>query len=439
MKYDGKYEFAGHTYPGCTFTALKYAGRNQKPILTREALKRDVKIVNRVLVFDLIRDDAVIGAIGVHTREDKIIEFRAKSVIIATGGCKRLYPGPTPSWMFNQPSSPACTGDGRAMAYRAGAELLNMEGLHRQAGPKYFAKSGKGTWIGVIRNPDGKPVGPFVTKPDRQYGDVLADAYKSVFEDYAKSGHGPVYMDCRGISDEDYEYMTYWLEHEGNIALLNNLKEDGVDLRKNPVEFMSYEFCTRGGINYNERGKTSVKGLYAAGDEYVGGISGAATFGWMAGENAAKYVQEDAPEVDAAKEKTEIETMKDLLSSIRSREIGATWQEANVALQQIMQDYAGHIRSEFLLRAGLSHLRRLKEKVSSSMMAKNQHELMHCLEVLNLLDIGEVVFIAAIQRKETRGSNVRVDYPFTNPLMEKMLICRKVNDNPTTEWREIES
>jgi succinate dehydrogenase/fumarate reductase flavoprotein subunit len=73
------------------------------------------------------------------------------------------------------------------------------------------------------------------------------------------------------------------------------------------------------------------------------------------------------------------------------------------------------------------------------MMAVNQHELMHCLEVLNLYDLGELVFQAAIERKETRSHHIRADYPFANPLLNnKLLVCRKEGNNPTFQWREVE-
>lgn len=71
------------------------------------------------------------------------------------------------------------------------------------------------------------------------------------------------------------------------------------------------------------------------------------------------------------------------------------------------------------------------------MIAWNQHELTHCLEVLDLLDVAEVVFTAAKERKETRGMHVRSDYPFTNPLMEKFLVVKRVNDKNETEWQEV--
>ena len=436
MKYNGKWEFAGHAFPGRPFTSLKYSGQNQKPILTRQALKRGVEIINRVTVFDLLCDEGIVGAIGVGTREDEVVIFEAKSVVLGTGGCVRLYPGSTPGWMFNRADSPHTTGDGRAMAYRAGAELINMEMPMRWAGPKYFARCGKATWVGVIRDAHDQAVGPFVQKPDRRYGDAIADAYKSLFEDYSRSGRGPVYMDCRGISDEDYKYMMYWMVHEGNTALVNHLKEEGIDLRQNPVEFMTYEMTTRGGIHYNEKGETSLKGLYAAGDEYFGGVSSAAVFGWTAGENAAHYTRQKTAS-ESREFRAEIEKRKDLFKRIRSREVGASWQEVNIALQQVMLDYAGFFRYETMLRTGYRQLGRIKEKAYGSLMASNPHELMHGLETLNLLDIGELVFLAVMERQETRDKFSRLDFPFANPMLEgKVLISKRVGDRPVVEWRE---
>lgn len=109
----------------------------------------------------------------------------------------------------------------------------------------------------------------------------------------------------------------------------------------------------------------------------------------------------------------------------------------NIALQQVMDDYAGVIRSETLLRAGLDALRRLKESAAAEMIAKNQHEVGRCLEVLNLLNLGELVFIMAMDRRETRDGHIRTDYPFANPLMDKMLIVKKLDDRPVTEWVKI--
>jgi succinate dehydrogenase/fumarate reductase flavoprotein subunit len=91
-----------------------------------------------------------------------------------------------------------------------------------------------------------------------------------------------------------------------------------------------------------------------------------------------------------------------------------------------------------LLTAGLTYLQRLKEKTHKSIIARNQHELMRCLEVLHLIDVGEITFVAANARRETRGLHTRADYPYTNPLLEKMLVVKKGKEgNPVVQWREL--
>lgn len=112
------------------------------------------------------------------------------------------------------------------------------------------------------------------------------------------------------------------------------------------------------------------------------------------------------------------------------------WQESNVALQHVMSDYAGLVRSDSQLEQGLKNLARLKEKVYKTLVARNGHELGRCLEVLNLLDVGEAVMLCARERKDTRAKHNRVDYPFTNPLLDKHLTIKQVDNKPVFEWGE---
>ena len=439
MKYQGRWEFAGHSFPGDVLTHLKYAGQGQKGKLIDKAVKNGAEILNRVMVFDLLSGDGgLVGAIGVDTRDDKTIVFEAKSIILGTGFADRLYLPAVPGWLASIAGGLTLNGDGRVMTYRAGGELVGTEMPRRHIGPRYFSRFGQATWVGVLRDPQGKPIGPYITKPDRRYGDMTAEVSSVILEDYMKSGRGPVYMDCRGLTDEDYKYMMHWLVHEGSVAVINYMKEEGIDIRRNPIEFGTYPIIPEGKIWINEKAETSIDGLYAAGDESMGGIGPAATYGWIAGENAAKYAR-GKPPFEIEKARMEIEARKSLVHEIRSRKVGPDWKEANIALQQIMHDYAGNIRSEDLLQAGLNHLRRLRKKVNATMMARNQWELTRCLETLNLLDLGELVFIAADERKETRGLHKRSDYPLTNPMLEnKALFIKRVDGKPVAEWREME-
>jgi succinate dehydrogenase/fumarate reductase flavoprotein subunit len=439
MKYEGKYEFAGHGFPGKQLNHLKYSGVDQKPVLTKQALNRGVEIVNRVMVFDVLKgkDGSIIGAIGISTREDTIIVFETRAVILGTGGCGNIYPSVTVGADNNRDRPLSVSGDGRAMAYRAGVELRNPELVRRHAGPKYFYRMGQATWVGVLRDRSGNPVGPYLTKPDRRYHDMVIEVNKGIFEEYKKSGKGPIYMDMNGISRPDLEYMMHWLKNEGNSGLLDSISEEGIDLGKAAIEFQTTNLMAESNISANYRGETSVKGLYAAGDEVWATISHAAVFGRSAGENAARYVKTtETADIEAAM--PEIEAKKAQLEEIRARKDGPKWPEASLALQQIMADYCGYIRSENLLNAGLDVVRRLKNKAHSGLMAENPHDLACCLQALNMIDIGEVVFAGAYDRKETRGLHVRSDHTLTDPLLnDKIHLIKQVDGKPVSYWIEI--
>jgi succinate dehydrogenase/fumarate reductase flavoprotein subunit len=438
MKHDGRWEFSGHSFPGDVLNHLKYRGRWQKKVLTEKALEKGVQIVNRVMITDLLGDgETVVGATGVHTRDDRMVVFRAKSIILGTGTTDRLFPPPVPGWMSSTPNCLSLTGDGRAMAHRAGATLVGPEMPKRHPGPRYFARFGQATWVGVLRDPFDRPVGPYVTKPDRRYGDMTMEARSTILDDYLKSGRGPVYMDCRGIAEDDYKYMMNAFVDEGMTSVINHLKEEGIDLRKTPVEFGTYHMCSEGKILINEKAETPVKGLYAAGDESILSIGPSSTYGWIAGESAALYAK-SAPEPETETVREQIEEQKGVVAEILKRKQGLGWKEANVALQQVMIDYAGPVRSETMLAAGLSYVRRLKEKFAKGVIAQNRWELTRCMETRNLLDLGELVFLAAAERKESRGLHNRIDYALTDPMLDDKVICiRRVNGKPVLEWEKI--
>ena len=445
MQPKGHWDFSGHAYPGRPRIFLKYAGHNQKEVLTKQVKKRGAKIMNHLVITEVINHNGeVIGALGVSTSKEKPVLklFRAKCVLLTTGSATRLYPSTTPGWMFNIAFCPACNGSGRAMAYRGGAKLINMEIPNRHAGPKYFARCGKATWIGVYRDPHGNPVGPFVDKPTKELGDITADVWNTVFTDKFMSGEGPVYVDCTTTAEKDIEYMLWGLVEEGNTAMLDYMVAEGIDVRKHRVEFRQYEPFLIGsrGIEIDLNGETNVKGLYAAGDEvgnFRADISGAATYGWIAGGSAAKRAKQ-VPSFEAAEKSGLVKDRITFFSEILKRKTGPSWKEANLALQQIMGDYAGvNVRSETLLTAGLKYLRDLKEKTQATLSADNSHTLMRSLETLDLMDCGEVIFLAALERKETRGMHRRSDFPFTNPLLQdRFLTVRLDNGTPVLEWRD---
>lgn len=443
MRPGGTWEFVGHAIPGRPKIALKYAGATQKAVLTREALKRGVTIMNKVPISEVItnKEGIVIGAIGVNISADEpeMKIFRAKSVILTTGNTSRLYPPKTGGWMFNTANCPACTGGGRAAAYRAGAKLVNIDIPVAHAGPKYFARCGKASWIGVLKDYNGKPVGPYVTKPSREHGDVTADIWPGVFPYKNKLGQ-VVYMDCSEASESDLKYMLWALTHEGDTSLVDCMEKDGIDLHRHMVEFQQYEPILLGrGVQINSRGETNVPGLYAAGDEvgnFRADIGGAATFGHIAGRNAAAHAA-TINSFENAEDSSLVEKKRLEYSQMLERESGASWKEATVAVQCLMNDYAGiEVRSEILFNTGLEYLGRLKERARATLTCSNSHELMRCQEALDLMDVGELIMHAANERKETRGKHVRIDYPYTNLIYDnKFITVQQVDGKPMVEWR----
>lgn len=447
MKPTGEYHFEGHTIPGHQHYHLKFDGRNQKKSLYEQALKVGAVIHNHVVITELLTDDndCIIGAIGISIKEDipELIIYKAKAVIIATGPNARAFPPSVPAYMFNICDCPACTG-GVAMGYRVGAKLVNYDILGCHAGPKYFERSGKATWIGALSDSEGKSVSPFVNKPSREYGDPMSDIWPGVFSDKLKNGTAPVYMNCTELSEEDLEYMKYCFETEGIGSVTDYLEQHKIDLRKSMIEFGSYSIRFNfAGLEGNTKAETNVKGLYGAGvaiGNVRGHITQAAVFGEIAGENAAEYAKnvKFADEEIIRNHKT-IKDKKELYKKLLERKNGSNWKEVNAVLQQIMKDYvASEKRSATLLQAGKKYIRDLREASINEIKCENSHELLRTMEVFDLMDVCELGALCADNRKESRGpKHDRPDYPFINPLLNGCLqTVQKQNGKVVINFRK---
>lgn len=474
MRPSGEWCFEGHTYPGQKNYYLKIKGDNIKSALTKKALESGVTIMNRVAVTDVLTNDRgeACGALGLDISGEvpKAIVFKAPAVLIATGLISRMYPSVNPAFMFNTSSCPAVTGGGHAMAYRAGARLVNMDIPAIYVGPRYFARGGRGSWIGLTSDIDGNPIGPYMDVPSREYGDVLVDVWPEVFRDKYHDGTGPVYMNCTRTSDADLEYMLENFPSEGLDSVVDYMEQYHVDLKKQMIEFSSYnnDLCARG-IEISENAMTSVPGLYATGNA-VGNTRGsstaAAVFGMVAAESAAaNKARQDAAgsagthcgfdaaggaaksALDAdgqqaaltAATQTYIKERLAFFDAIMARGAGgARWVEANGTLQSIMRDYAGYdVRSETILRAGLTYLEQLWERSVAELGAQNSHELCRTLEVLEMIEVARIVFITARNRKESRGLFKRLDYPYENhQLSHKYQTVEKKDGRVILDFRE---
>jgi succinate dehydrogenase/fumarate reductase flavoprotein subunit len=425
-KDDGDFSLIKKIHRAPTF--LHFAGRDLKPKLTRQARHMGAKIVNRVMVTDLLMDgNRVVGAVGVSTRNAEVKVFKAKAVVLSTGNIYRLYMNRT-GMPFNLAFPPHETGDGHSMALRAGAELLNMEFTTFQTGPRNFHRCGRGTFV------PGKVVDAYDQLIDRKRDEVTGDASTTMdpgveseheFERVLREGTGPIYLDSRGLSEKDLAVIRWALVNEGNTSLLAHMDEVGIDLRKDKIEFEVYEpkgGSGKAGVAVNARCETSLSGLYAAGD-VIGGMSrsvapGAFTMGWQAGEVAAAFAKTSgSAEPDAASQET-LQGRHDLCEAIMTRTGPrvSRWQEAQAAMQNIMGYYLGRWRSESMMDAGLERIRRLKRDASDELSATNPHELYRCVEILSLMDSAEMIMVSARARQESRfgPEHSRADHPDTS-------------------------
>lgn len=445
MRVGGTWTFEGHAYPGHMRTHLKYDGHDQKKILTAQAKQRGVVIDNHSPITELLTDESgkIIGALAIDVSQEQptLKVYRCKAVVTATGSTNRIYSSCTPGWMFNIAGCPACCGGGLGAPYRIGATLVNLDIPGMPAGPKYFSRAGKGTWIGVLRDLNGKNIGPFVDKPSREHGDITSDVWPSVFYDKMKDGSGPVYIDCTDLSEEEMQYLYWAFTCEGDTSLVDAMEQQGIDLREKMVEFGSYECTLLGrGVQIDTNAATNIPGLYAVGAQvgnFLSHISGAATMGRIAGECAAAYSTQVAFADSVADHPTVLERQA-FYSAMMEREDGPGWKELNIIVNQLLDDYCPvfQVRSEGKFEAGLGYFQDLRRQCTDAICCSNAHELMRAAEAFDLLDIGEAMILSAQARKETRGLHHRPDYPFTNPLLNNHFVTiTKTSHGPEVSIR----
>jgi succinate dehydrogenase/fumarate reductase flavoprotein subunit len=425
-------------------STLNFDGRDIKIRQTREARKRGVNIINRVTMIDLLSspDGHISGALGVGTRDGKIYFFKAKAVVTSTGRVNRISRSQTGVW--GNTRLPAYeTGDGRAMAFRAGLPVINMEFLS----PSNFAIGNFELNLGAPRNTT-QPAGSVVAgdgevlvprtrfyDPDKlgkekvDAAEVLRDqletrprTHRDYFALYNK-GNGPFYLDLTGGTEEEIKYIEWSISHEGKGSyFLDYLKnQEHFDFSKDKLEYLpnSREMAgtASSGLVVNKDLETDIKGLFAAGDE-VGGLPwvcapGAVTMGWHAGEMAAREAMNQKSFIDIDGNK--VGAFTELCGNMVENKDGLHWREVELAVQNIVDHYAGNVRAEKMLLRAIDRLKDIKENVT--FRAENPHELGRCLEVMSVMENAEMVLRGSLERKESRRMPFgffRADYPESN-------------------------
>ena len=417
--------FGGHTYKRLCHVGDR-TGLEMIRTLQDRGVQMGFDVYMECAITRLLKDgDRVAGAFGYWRENGRFVVFKAKSVVIATGGIGKAWPITSNSW--------ESTGDGLALAYEAGAELLDMEFVQFHPTGMVWPPGVQGLLVteavrgegGILRNKVGER---FMERYDPQRmelstRDQVARAIYTEVKEGRGSEHGGAFLD---ISHKPAEYVKKKLP-----SMYHQFKElADVDITKQPMEVGPTCHYMMGGIRVEaESGEASIPGLFAAGEAAAGlhganrlggnSLSDLVVFGRRAGLAAVEHAKKT---ISGAIDNAQIEAAEREMLAPFERKDGESPYELHEELQETMQNLAGIFRTEKDLTEALDKIGKLKElagqlSISGSRMFNPGWHL--CRDLKSMLIVSEAVTRSALARRESRGAHSRIDYPKLDPVWGK--------------------
>lgn len=411
---DGKYVTRGNRN-------LKINGENIKPILADAVNELDnVTVLNRVNITDYaVEDNHINGAFGIGIENDTFYVIKAKAVIIATGGAAGLYKPNNPGFSRHKMWYPPFnTGAGFAMGINAGAEMTTFE-------MRFIALRCKDTIAptGTLAQGVGaKQINSLGEVYETKYGITTSQrVYGTVNENL--NGRGPCYLQTEGITEEQDESL---LKAYLNMAPSQTIKwiESGKNPSQQNVEIEGTEPYIVGGhtasgywVDTNR--KTTIDGLYAAGD-VAGGcpqkyVTGALAEGEIAGLSVVEYIKDkNVATIDDKVVNNHIDEVENFL---KDKHCKFTTEQLEEAMQTVMDSYAGGIKTNYRFNEKQLEIADYKIKqlmeLSKDLYAEDFQELMYIYELRERLTVCRSVIAHLKARKETRWHSFaeNLDYP----------------------------
>ena len=411
--------FGGAGRPRCCYCSDK-TGHTILQTLYEQCLKKGVIFFNEYFALNLsVSGSRSNGLIAMNMKTGKVEAFQAKTVILATGGYAKMY--------WNRSSNAAGnTGDGQAIAYRAGIPLKDMEFV--QFHPTGLRKSGllvtegaRGEG-GYLLNKDGERFMSRYAPEKMELGprDLVSRSLETEI------------LQGRGFDSPAGKYLHLDLTHLGADLIKSRLPQiremsmnfEGVDPIEEPIPVRPTAHYSMGGIDTDNQTRTVMEGVYAAGECGCVSVHGAnrlggnslldiLVFGRIAGRTAAEEAGKFTP--GRISEAELAEQFEEIRGGMHPSGRYERYGELREELGQTLALNVGIFRESSLLQKGISDIAELKERfkkvrISDSSDVFNTN-LMQVLELKNMLDLAETVAAGAYARQESRGSHTRIDFP----------------------------
>ncbi|MGL4670239.1 MAG: fumarate reductase (CoM/CoB) subunit TfrA [Methanobacteriaceae archaeon] len=433
--------FGGQSYRRTCFQGDR-TGHEMITALKEEVIKRNISTIDEVMISSLVLGEEgnsqipnpkVIGAMGFSLKDSKTIFFQAKSVILCSGGAGQLYPVTSNTYQKG--------GDGFAIAWKVGADLIDMEQIQFHPTGMLYPRSRKGVLVteavrgegGILINKNNERFMPkYDPRGELATRDIVARAIYNEIRNGRGNENGGVYLDITHLDDK-------LIEEKLDTMLLQYL-DIGVDIRKEPMEVAPTAHHSMGGVKIDENCKTSIEGLFAAG-EVSGGVHGAnrlggnaladtQVFGRRAGISASEYAKNAELETNIA----EISQEESRIYRIINRGIDIPNDSfinpysIKNQLQEIMWNNVAIIRNENDLKSALGEIEELEAKLENVKLTEGKQynkSVLEVLELINMIEIAKIIVKSAMIRKESRGSHFREDYPEKNDEWAKSIVMNK--------------
>jgi len=394
--------FGGQRFPRTCYAGDR-TGHEMMATLIERLDSTDTEILQEITVIELLREgDRVAGAIALDEKGGLEI-LKADTTILATGGGTRVFDIST--------NSSSGTGDGYALGYRAGAELIDMEMVQFHPTGAVFPYDARGRLVteavrgegGILKNSLGERFMK-TYDPERlelSTRDVVARAIATEINAGRGTSHGGVFLDVTHLPRKHIE--------EKLPVMLEQFLKFGVDIREVPMEVAPTAHHIMGGLKVTKEGATTLPGLYACG-EVSGGVHGAnrlggnalaetQVFGKRAGEAAGKSTAK-RPEISTDQIRGQLQRFE---AFYRGTTSPAT---VRTELQRIMWDGAGIFRNKADLSATLKKIQKLS---SQPLRAESPRNLVECCTAQNMCLTASLICRCALLRNESRGAHVRTD------------------------------